>query len=66
MVLSMTPRERRLPQVIDGSRRQRIAKGSGTTVQQVNQLLAARKQMQKMMKQMAKGKMPSLPVAGKR
>jgi signal recognition particle subunit SRP54 len=66
MVLSMTPRERRLPQVIDGSRRQRIAKGSGTTVQQVNQLLAARKQMQKMMEQMAKGKMPSLPVAGKR
>ena len=66
MVLSMTPRERRLPHVIDGSRRQRIAKGSGTTVQQVNQLLAARKQMQKMMKQMAKGKMPSLPVAGKR
>jgi signal recognition particle subunit SRP54 len=66
MVLSMTPRERRLPNVIDGSRRQRIAKGSGTTVQQVNQLLAARKQMQKMMKQMAKGKMPSLPVAGKR
>jgi signal recognition particle subunit SRP54 len=66
MVLSMTPRERRLPNVIDGSRRQRIAKGSGTTVQQVNQLLAARKQMQKMMKQMAKGNMPSLPVAGKR
>ncbi len=66
MILSMTPRERRLPHVIDGSRRQRIARGSGTTVQQVNQLLAARKQMQKMMKQMTKGKMPSLPVAGKR
>ena len=66
MILSMTPRERRLPHVIDGSRRQRIARGSGTTVQQVNQLLNARKQMQKMMKQMTKGKMPSLPVAGKR
>ncbi len=66
MILSMTPRERRLPHVIDGSRRQRIARGSGTTVQQVNQLLSARKQMQKMMKQMTKGKMPSLPVAGKR
>jgi signal recognition particle subunit SRP54 len=66
IILSMTPRERRLPHVIDGSRRQRIAKGSGTTVQQVNQLLNARKQMQKMMKQMAKGKMPSLPVAGQR
>jgi signal recognition particle subunit SRP54 len=65
MILSMTPRERRLPHVIDGSRRQRIARGSGTTVQQVNQLLTARKQMQKMMKQMSKGKMPSLPVAGK-
>ncbi len=67
MILSMTPRERQLPHVIDGSRRQRIAKGSGTTVQQVNQLLAARKQMQKMMKQLSKGKMPALPgIAGKR
>jgi signal recognition particle subunit SRP54 len=66
MILSMTPRERRLPHVIDGSRRRRIAGGSGTTVQQVNQLLAARKQMQKMMKQMTKGKMPALPVSGKR
>src|SRR5207249_2221091 len=45
IVLSMTPQERRFPHVIDGSRRQRIAKGSGTTVQQVNQLLEARKQM---------------------
>jgi signal recognition particle subunit SRP54 len=67
IILSMTPRERRLPHVIDGSRRQRIAKGSGTTVQQVNQLLNARKQMQKMMKQMSKGKMPTLSgLAGKR
>jgi signal recognition particle subunit SRP54 len=61
IVLSMTPLERRLPHVIDGSRRKRIAHGSGTTVQQVNQLLAARKQMQKMMKQLGKGKMPNLP-----
>jgi signal recognition particle subunit SRP54 len=61
IILSMTPRERRLPHVIDGSRRQRIAAGSGTTVQQVNQLLNARKQMQKMMKQLSKGKMPALP-----
>jgi signal recognition particle subunit SRP54 len=61
IVLSMTPQERRLPHVIDGSRRRRIAQGSGTTVQQVNQLLAARKQMEKMMKQMGKGKMPTLP-----
>jgi len=61
IVLSMTPQERRLPHVIDGSRRKRIAAGSGTSVQQVNQLLSARKQMQKMMKQMKKGKMPGLP-----
>jgi signal recognition particle subunit SRP54 len=61
IVLSMTPQERRLPHVIDGSRRKRIAGGSGTTVEQVNQLLAARKQMAKMMKQLGKGKMPSVP-----
>jgi signal recognition particle subunit SRP54 len=61
IVLSMTPQERRFPHVIDGSRRQRIAKGSGATVQQVNQLLEARKQMAKMVKQLGKGKMPALP-----
>jgi signal recognition particle subunit SRP54 len=67
IVLSMTPQERQLPHLIDGSRRKRIAQGSGTTVQQVNQLLAARKQMQKMMKQLGKGKMPAFPgVVGKR
>ena len=61
IILSMTPRERALPHLIDGSRRQRIARGSGSDVQQVNQLLEARKQMAKMMKQMKGGKMPSLP-----
>jgi signal recognition particle subunit SRP54 len=61
IVLSMTPQERRMPHLINGSRRQRIARGSGTTVQQVNQLMAARKQMEKMMKQMGKGKMPKFP-----
>jgi signal recognition particle subunit SRP54 len=61
IVLSMTPQERRLPHVIDGSRRKRIAAGSGTSVEQVNQLLEARKQMAKMMKQLGKGKMPALP-----
>lgn len=67
IVLSMTLEERLLPHLIDGSRRQRIARGSGTTVQQVNQLLNARKQMAKMMKQMSKGKMPALPgMAGRR
>jgi signal recognition particle subunit SRP54 len=61
IVLSMTPQERRLPHVIDGSRRKRIAAGSGVSVEQVNQLLEARKQMAKMMKQLGKGKMPALP-----
>jgi signal recognition particle subunit SRP54 len=61
IVLSMTPQERAYPHVIDGKRRQRIARGSGMTVQDVNKLLAARKEMEKMMKQMGKGKMPSIP-----
>ena len=61
IVLSMTPQERSFPHVIDGSRRQRIAKGSGTSVEQVNGLLEARKQMAKMMKQLGKGKFPALP-----
>jgi signal recognition particle subunit SRP54 len=61
IVLSMTPQERRSPIVIDGKRRIRIANGSGATVEQVNQLLEARKQMEKMMKQMGRGKMPALP-----
>jgi signal recognition particle subunit SRP54 len=60
IVLSMTPQERRRPEIINGSRRARIARGSGTTVQQVNQLLNARKQMAKMVKQMGKGKMPNI------
>ena len=61
IVLSMTPHERRSPLIINGPRRRRIAAGSGTTIDDVNKLLAARKQMQKMMKQMGKGKMPGLP-----
>jgi signal recognition particle subunit SRP54 len=61
IVLSMTPQERRSPIVIDGKRRLRIARGSGSTVEQVNQLLEGRKQMEKMMKQLARGKMPGLP-----
>jgi signal recognition particle subunit SRP54 len=60
IVLSMTADERRRPEIINGSRRARIAQGSGTTVQQVNQLLSARKQMAKMVKQMGKGKMPNI------
>jgi signal recognition particle subunit SRP54 len=61
IVLSMTPQERGKPHLIDGSRRKRIAEGSGQTIQDVNKLLSARKQMEKMMKQMGKGKMPTLP-----
>jgi len=61
IILSMTPHERRVPHVIDGSRRKRIAAGSGTTVEQVNQLIEGRKQMAKMMKMMGSGKMPSVP-----
>jgi signal recognition particle subunit SRP54 len=67
IVLSMTPDERARPQLINGSRRLRIARGSGVSVQQVNQLLTARKQMEKMMKQLGKGKIPALPgLAGRR
>jgi signal recognition particle subunit SRP54 len=64
IVLSMTPHERRVPHVIDMSRRKRIAGGSGTTVEQVNQLIEARKQMAKMMKAVGSGKMPQIPGAG--
>jgi signal recognition particle subunit SRP54 len=60
IVLSMTPEERRRPELIKGSRRLRIAKGSGTSVQQVNQLVKQFGQMQKMMKQLSSGKMPDL------
>src|SRR3954466_7525052 len=63
IILSMTPHERRVPHVIDGSRRRRIAAGSGTSVEQVNQLIEGRKQMAKMMKAMGSGKMPALPGA---
>jgi signal recognition particle subunit SRP54 len=61
IVLSMTPHERRTPHLINGPRRRRIAAGSGTTIEDVNRLLQARKQMEKMMKAMGKGKLPTLP-----
>jgi signal recognition particle subunit SRP54 len=54
IVLSMTPKERSNPDVINGQRRLRIAKGSGRTVQEVNTLLSQFKQMQKMMKSVGK------------
>ncbi len=58
MILSMTPAERQNPNMIDGSRRKRIARGSGVQPQDVNQLLNQFVQMQKMMKMGMKGKMP--------
>jgi signal recognition particle subunit SRP54 len=64
IILSMTPAERADPRLINGSRRARIAQGSGVTVQQVNDLLKQHQQMRKMMKQFAsgkKGRMPMLP-----
>jgi len=56
IILSMTVEERRTPAIIDGSRRKRIARGSGTTPQDVNQLLNQFFQMQKLTKSMAQGK----------
>jgi len=60
MVLSMTTAERRNPKLIDGSRRKRIAAGSGTTPAAVNQLLKQFNQMQKMMRQISQGKVPDM------
>ena len=60
IVLSMTPEERRRPELIKGSRRLRIAKGSGTSVQAVNRLVKQFGQMRKVMKQVSKGRMPDL------
>jgi signal recognition particle subunit SRP54 len=54
IICSMTPSERARPHLLDGSRRKRIAKGSGTTVQDVNQLLRQFEEMKKMMKMMGK------------
>ena len=51
IILSMTPKERHDPELINGSRKRRIARGSGTTPQDVNQLLSQFKDAQKMMKQ---------------
>jgi signal recognition particle subunit SRP54 len=52
MILSMTAEERHDPELINGSRKRRIARGSGTTVQDINQLLASFRQMRQMMKQL--------------
>ncbi len=58
IIFSMTPEERRNPRIINSSRKRRIARGSGTTVQEVNQLLRQFRQMQQLMKQLRKGRLP--------
>ncbi|HEX5929959.1 MAG TPA: signal recognition particle protein [Solirubrobacterales bacterium] len=60
IILSMTPAERANPDLINGSRRKRIANGSGTKVQQVKQLIKQFDQMRKMMRSMVGGKMPDM------
>src|SRR4051794_24969381 len=60
IITSMTPEERRNPAILNGSRRRRIALGSGTNVQAVNQLVKQFGQMQKMMRSLSQGKMPNL------
>jgi signal recognition particle subunit SRP54 len=60
IILSMTAEERRRPELIKGSRRLRIARGSGTSVQAVNQLVKQFDQMRKLMRQIGKGKMPDI------
>jgi signal recognition particle subunit SRP54 len=62
ILLSMTPKERRFPHLLDGSRKRRIALGSGTTAAEVNQLLKQYDMMRKMMKKGPLGmSMPTLP-----
>jgi len=60
IITSMTPAERANPSMLNGSRRRRVARGSGTNVQAVNQLVKQFGQMQKMMRQLSSGRMPSL------
>jgi signal recognition particle subunit SRP54 len=60
IILSMTPQERRHPELIKGSRRLRIARGSGTNVQAVKQLIKQFEQMRKVMRQVSQGRMPDL------
>jgi signal recognition particle subunit SRP54 len=71
IILSMTPQERRRPEMLNGPRRARISRGSGRPVMEINRLLAQFKEMQKFMKQMKglqgmmpKGGMPRLPFGG--
>ena len=60
IINSMTPHERRFPDIIKGSRKRRIALGSGLQVQDVNRLMKQQLQMKKMMKKMSKGGMANM------
>lgn len=64
MIFSMTAQERRRPEIIDGSRRQRIARGSGTSVQDVNSLLKQYREMQKMLKAFSSGRFKGFRMPG--
>ena len=64
MIFSMTQQERRHPDIIDGSRRRRIAAGSGTSVQDVNSLLKQYREMQKMLRMFSSGKMKGFRLPG--
>jgi signal recognition particle subunit SRP54 len=60
IILSMTREERQQPRLLNGSRRKRIASGSGTSLQDVNRLIKQFEDMQKMMRNMTKGKMANM------
>ena len=64
IIQSMTKQERSDPDVINGSRRKRIAAGAGVEVSEVNKLLKMHRQMADMMKMVGKGKMPNMPGMG--
>lgn len=61
IIYSMTPHERDNPKVLNASRKRRVAAGSGTSVQEINQLLKQHREMQKMLKQIKSGKLPNIP-----
>ncbi len=61
IIYSMTPQERDNPKILNANRKRRVAAGSGTSVQEINQLLKQHREMQKMLKQIKSGKMPNIP-----
>ena len=65
IIHAMTPQERAKPELINASRKKRVAAGSGTSVEEVNKLLKQFDSIQKMMKQFAGGKMPGMGRRGK-